>query len=193
MPDRKTANEEVRKASKIYFRLLRVVARRKAEAEAAAAAAAAAAQEAGQTAAQVDSPVLHRERSSSSLTDLEDVDGGDDAEAPIDLKEASAAVESEERRATRRKSSKKDSRPAIQRKPSRLLPKRNPTSGSVKSDAKKDEKPLPAGFILQIGAGSRNTQNKGDRLRKENVMGDPPEVDETGLMEDGTLGTYILL
>lgn len=170
--------------------MLRVVARRKAEAEAAKAAAA---QEAGQNAAQVDYPVLHREMSSSSLSELEDVDGENDAKAQDDLNGASAAVKSEEHRATRRKSSKKDSRPAIPRQASRLLPKRNPTSGSVKSDVKKDEKPLPAGFILQIGAGNRNSQNKGERMKKENVMGDPPEVDKTGLMEDGTLGTYILL
>jgi len=137
--------------------------------------------------------VLRREGSSSPLTDLDDVEGENDAEVKDDLTGATPAVESEEPRATRRKSSKKDSRPAIPRKPSRLLPKRNPTSSSVKSDAKKDEKPLPAGFILQIGAGSRNSQNKGDRLKKENVMGDPPEVDEKGLMEDGTLGMYILL
>lgn len=179
-----------------FYIILTSAARRKAEAEAAAATAATATagpQDTAQDTAAEGFTVNRREGSSSPLTDLDDDnDGKGDNEVQGQGNEANTTTEADERRATRRKVSKKDSRPSLQRKPSRLLPRRNPTTTSVKSDSKIDEKELPVGFILQIGAGTRKNENRTDRVKKENVMGDPPELDERGLMEDGTLGMYTL-
>lgn len=123
--------------------------------------------------------------SSSPLTEIEELDAATDAGGEYGEWE----IIPEEGRKLAKPKARRDRRPQPHRKPSRMQPRRNPTGGSTKNE-KKEEKELPVGYILQVGPGQRQTHKQNDRPRKEDLLGDPPELDSRGLIEGGTLGIY---
>jgi hypothetical protein len=114
----------------------------------------------------------------SSLTDLDD----------HDRKEKTGDDGSKQRRSSRRAShpvppQKRENAPATTH--TRAL-RRN----SELPPTKPAEPEIPIGFILQIGAGQRSHHPRPEKIKREQVMGDPPQLNERGWLDGGTLGLY---
>jgi hypothetical protein len=123
--------------------------------------------------------------STSSLTDLED------ANPDKEMEEGADGTQKGEKRTVPPRASKE-----LARRPSRPQlpvhpPRRNPRVPAPVQEKKMIE--IPAGFKLQIGPGTKprpRDEISPTKQKREQVMGEPPKVNEKGQMESGTYGMF---
>ncbi|PVG00757.1 hypothetical protein CPB86DRAFT_728789, partial [Serendipita vermifera] len=113
--------------------------------------------------------------SMSSLTDLDDNEG----------KEKTENDGSKQRRSSRRVSQAVPPQKHESNPPN--VATRSLRKNSELEPPKPAEPEIPAGFILQIGAGQRSHHPRPEKIKREMVMGDPPQLNEKGWLDGGTL------